>query len=234
MSESSKLHESPKYFFPEEITYSDKVVALADIDELSKSVKSMITLLSKRDDISNELKELFDGFKKDDDVEDVVLKRIENYNPGDDLQEIFHLIQVWGGMAGRGIYIFNGGFNWSKIREPYEELINCCLDVKDIELESLNRIIYAIDKFCKSVSNMNIAFITKHTRFWLRKTLKDNALPIYDRIMAVWVMRKSEPQIKDLAEYWKVMISKAESLSIGLVPLERHIFRYAYKLTNEK
>ena len=43
MSESSKLHESPKYFFPEEITYSDKVVALADIDELSKSVKSMIT-----------------------------------------------------------------------------------------------------------------------------------------------------------------------------------------------
>lgn len=234
MSESSKLHESPKYFFPEEITYSDKVVALADIDELSKSVKSMITLLSKRVDISNELKELFDGFKKDDDVEDVVLKRIENYNIGDDLQEIFHLIQVWGGMAGRGIYIFNGGFNWSKIREPYEELINCCLDVKDIELESLNRIIYAIDKFCKSVSNMNIAFITKHTRFWLRKTLKDNALPIYDRIMAVWVMRKSEPQIKDLAEYWNVMISKAKSLSIGLVPLERHIFKYAYELTNEK
>ena len=38
--------------------------------------------------------------------------------------------------------------------------------------------------------------------------------------------------IKDLREYWDVMLAKSKQLGIGLVPLERQIFKYAYEELN--
>jgi hypothetical protein len=76
-----------------------------------------------------------------------------------------------------------------------------------------------------------VAFITKHTRYWLYRTLEENALPIYDSIMAGYVMQRNA-DIKDLREYWDVVLAKSKQLSIGLVPLERQIFKYAYEELN--
>ena len=92
-------------------------------------------------------------------------------------------------------------------------------------------LVEAVSEFNKAVKFINVAFITKHTRYWLFRTLKENALPIYDSIMASYVMQRNA-DIKDLREYWKVMLAKAKQQGIGLVPLERHIFKYAYEELN--
>ena len=76
-------------------------------------------------------------------------------------------------------------------------------------------------------SGLSSSFITKHIRFWLYKKLGEDALPIYDSIMAIEVMRKKEPYITDLEEYWTVMVSKAKREGIKLMPLERQIFLHA-------
>ena len=139
------------------------------------------------------------------------------------------MIQIWGGATGRYIYIFDGGFSWDKVSESYNELVDACLSVSDISDSSLNMLVDAVNEFDKSVAHMGVAFITKHTRFWLSRSLGNNALPIYDSIMANCVMRKNTVEAKHLFEYWSVMIAKAQQLGIGLMPLERQIFKYAYE-----
>ena len=216
---------NPKYRFPN-IEYKVEKVALIDDGSLSKNVKAMITLLTKLD-IVNE--DLFDGIESDDDLEQLIIDRIKSYNPGDDLEEIFHLIQIWGGNSGRGIYVFGkGGFKWEEIASHYQQLVDACLSTQDINEASISKLVEVVKEFNKSVKNINVAFITKHTRYWLYRNLELNALPIYDSIMANYVMQKAI-DIKDLQEYWEVMIAKANQLEIGLVPLERQIFKHAYE-----
>lgn len=94
---------------------------------------------------------------------------------------------------------------------------------------TINEMVKAVKDFNKSVKNISVAFITKHTRYWMHRTLGMDALPIYDSIMAIHVMQRGVPSVSDLSEYWKVMVAKAEQLGIGLVPLERQIFKYAYE-----
>ena len=216
---------NPKYCFPD-IDYKDEKIPLIDNGSLSKNVKAMITLLTKLG-IVNE--NLFNGIDSDDDLEQLIIDRIKSYNPGDDLEEIFHLIQIWGGNSGRGIYVFGeGGFKWEEIAPHYQRLVDVYLSTKDINEASIDKLVEVVKEFNKSVKNINVAFITKHTRYWLYRNLELNALPIYDSIMANYVMQKAI-DIKDLQEYWKVMIAKAKQLEIGLVPLERQIFKYAYE-----
>lgn len=95
---------NPKYSFPD-IEYTPIIVPLIDKGGFSKNVKAMITLRGKEE----EFKEL--GIKNDDDLEGYIIRRIKTYRPGDNLEEIFHLIQIWGGNSGRGIYLFGDGFN---------------------------------------------------------------------------------------------------------------------------
>lgn len=219
------LFLNPKYNFPN-IEYVPELVDLIDKDSLSSPVKSMITLLAKKNIISQEL---CSDFKKDDDIEKEILRRIAGYSIGDNLEDIFHLIQIWGGATGRYIYIFDGGFSWDTISEQYTKLVDTCLSISDIGDSSINILVDAVNEFDKSVAHMGVAFITKHTRFWLNHTLGHNALPIYDSIMANYVMRKNTVETKHLAEYWSVMVAKAQQFGIGLMPLERQIFKYAYE-----
>jgi len=215
---------NPQYRFPD-IEYTATKVALIDKGGFSKNVKAMITLRGKEE----EFKEL--GIKNDDDLEGYIIRQIKTYRPGDNLEEIFHLIQIWGGNSGRGIYLFGDGFNWEEIDSHYQSLVDACLSMTEITEETIDMLVKAVREFNKSVKHINVAFITKHTRYWLCRTLKENALPIYDSIMASYVMQRNAG-IKDLREYWEVMLAKAKQQGIGLVPLERHIFKYAYEELN--
>jgi hypothetical protein len=103
--------------------------------------------------------------------------------------------------------------------------------MRDITEETLDVLVEAVNEFNRAVKFINVAFITKHTRYWLYRTLEENALPIYDSIMAGYVMQRNA-DIKDLREYWDVMLAKSKQLGIGLVPLERQIFKYAYEELN--
>lgn len=215
---------NPKYRFPD-IEYTATKVPLIGKDEFSKNVKAMITLRGKEE----EFKKL--GIKNDDNLEEHIIHRIKAYRPGGNLEDIFHLIQIWGGNSGRGIYLFGDGFNWKEIDSHYQRLVDACLSMKDVTEETVDMLVEAVREFNRLVKHMNVAFITKHTRYWLCRTLDENALPIYDSIMANYVMQRNV-NIKDLREYWDVMLAKAKQQGIGLVPLERHIFKYAYETQN--
>ena len=190
----------------------------------------MKTLLTGKGLVKNEL---FNGLKNDDDLERLIIDKINSYNLGEGLEEIFHLIQIWGGNAGRGIYVFDKGFIWKEIEPYYHRLVNVCLSIKDTSESSLDFIIEAVCELNK-IRNLGVSFITKHTRYWLYRNLELNALPIYDSIMASCVMRKGSADVRNLLEYWKVMIAKANQLGIELVPLERQIFKYAYQQSSKK
>ena len=222
---------NPKYHFPDICYTRDVPKLIDDCGGFSKNMQAMKTLLLKMNLVNEKL---FSGLSNDDDLEKLIIDRIKSYNPGEKLEEIFHLVQIWGGNAGRGIYVFDKRFNWEEIEPFYQELVGACLSIKDINESSLNIIEKAVCAFNKAVRNLGVAFITKHTRYWLFRNLGLNALPIYDSIMAIWVMRKGMADIRDLLEYWKVMIAKANQLSIQLVPLERQIFKYAYQHSNKQ
>ena len=215
---------NPKYRFPD-FEYTASKVALIDKSDFSKNVKAMITLRGKEDEFENL------GIKNDDDLEEHIIRLIKSYKPGDNLEEIFHLIQIWGGNSGRRIYLFGDGFNWEKLKPHYQDLVDACLSVRDITEETLDVLVEAVSEFNREVKFINVAFITKLTRYWLGRALEENALPIYDSIMAGYVMQRNA-DIKDLREYWDVMFAKSKQLGIGLVPLERQIFKYAYEELN--
>lgn len=210
--------------FPD-INYTNEIPRLVDGNTFSKSVKAMITLLTNKGIVT---KDLFDELETDDDIELLILKKIKVYSLQDDVEDIFHLIQIWGGITGRGIYIFNEKFDWGKIAPHYKKLIARCLSIKDTSDKSIDKLIDTITEFNTAVKHMGVSFITKHVRFWLYNTIGEQTLPIYDSIMAKCVMRQSCAQTKHLSKYWQAMIAKSAQLNISLMALERQIFKHIY------
>ena len=215
---------NPRYSFPD-IKYKAETPTMLNPEAgFSRGVKAMVSLLLRRNLVDESF---FDGLFNDDDIEKEAIRQIISYHPGEDPKSIFHLIQAWGGNSGRGIYLYGEGFNWNVLRPKYETLIKACINTAEINDESISKLVKAVRSFDKSVDHLGVSFITKHVRFWLIRTLGNNALPIYDSIMANEVMRLNAVNAKHLAEYWKVMAAKAKQLGIGLVPLERQIFQYS-------
>ena len=222
--EHAPLYLHPKYHFPD-IEYQAETPTMLNPEAgFSRGVKAMVSLLLRRNLVDESF---FDGLFNDDDIEKEAIRQIRSYHPGEDPKSIFHLIQAWGGNSGRGIYLHGEGFNWNVLRPKYETLIKVCINTTEINDESISKLVKAVRSFDKSVDHLGVSFITKHVRFWLIRTLGNNALPIYDSIMANEVMRLNTVNAKHLAEYWKVMAAKAKQLGIGLVPLERQIFQYS-------
>lgn len=222
--EHAPLYLHPKYHFPD-IEYQAETPTMLNPEAgFSRGVKAMVSLLLRRNLVDESF---FDGLFNDDDIEKEAIRQIKSYHPGEDPKSIFHLIQAWGGNSGRGIYLHGEGFNWNVLRPKYEILINTCINTAEINDGSIAKLVKAVMSFDKSVDYLGVSFITKHVRFWLIRTLGNNALPIYDSIMANEVMRLNSVNAKHLAEYWKVMAAKAKQLGIGLVPLERQIFQYS-------
>ena len=222
--EHAPVYLWPQYHFPD-IKYKAETPSMLNPEGgFSRGVKAMVSLLVRHGFVSGDF---FEGFFNDDDIEKEAIRQIKAYHPGDDPESIFHLIQAWGGNSGRGIYLHGNGFNWNDLKPKYETLINACLDTTEIGDGSINKLVKAVRAFDKSVDHLGVSFITKHVRFWLFRTLGENALPIFDSVMANEVMRLNTVNAKHLGEYWKVMAAKAKQLGIGLVPLERQIFQYS-------
>ena len=224
------LCRNPKYFFPD-ISYTNSIPALARDNncEMNPSVSRMITLIRR----SGLLKygDVFADFITDENIEEAILQGIRDYKEGDRTDLIFHLIEAWGGSAGRGFYIHHRGnmVALTHTLKAYEELINTCLHTKDTDSDSMTRLVNAGRAFDKAAPFIGISFITKHIHFWLTKNLGDNALPIFDSVVSVWVMRQSQPEWSHLNEYWNVMKDKATETGISLRALERQVFNYALR-----
>ena len=212
-------------YFPD-IEYTNEFGRLNDsIDIFSKSVRAMMTLLNDREIISVDL---YDNLKTDDDIENKIFGMVLSEDYEDKLQDIFHLIQTWGGVTGRHIYIRGNGFNWDDILPKYKILVNECLKVKEVNENTISTLCQLVREIIASIKYLGVSFITKHVRFWLYRNLGKNALPIYDSIMAKTVMNKQSVQIWNLEEYWLQRYYKSLELKIDLMPLERQIFKYAF------
>lgn len=220
-----------KYRFPNIEFTAEKPNLIKFKGGFSKSVKAMITLLTRKELVDNSI---FDKLDNDDDLEALILHKIKSFNPGENLEEIFHLIQIWGGSTGRVIYVMENEFNWNSIIHHYQRLVDTCMSVFKIDEITISKLVDAVSQFNSSVKNMGVSFITKHTRYWLYKTLAEDALPIYDSIMANYVMQRKAPNIRHLAEYWSVMAKKANEIGIALMPLERQIFIFAFELLRQE
>ena len=212
-------------YFPN-IEYKNEFGRLNDsIDIFSKSVRSMMTLLNDRDIVSADL---YDNLKTDDDIENKIFGMVLSEDYEDKLQDIFHLIQTWGGVTGRHIYIRGNGFNWDDILPKYKILVNECLKVEEVNKKTISTLCQLVREINASIKYLGVSFITKHVRFWLYRNLGKNALPIYDSVMAKTVMNKQSVQIWNLEEYWLQMYYKSLELKIDLMPLERQIFKYSF------
>lgn len=173
-------------------------------------------------------------------LEKLIKNEIEKYvkasnNDDNLLKIIFHLIQLWGGNAGRRFYFSGAVINFVK----YKSLINLVLKTNNPEL-----IITELKKIINSENNdtklINIAFITKHISLWQRFGTKlTNPLPIYDSIIAKNVMgvvtfnKKNKNWVgftnndwKSLLIYWENMNSAASNLNMSTSQIERQVFNY--------
>ena len=208
--------------FPE-INYRIPAPILGVDGVLPKGPRRMITLLTNRGILQpGEMAAIHDMQQLEQDI----LARIKAYQPGDAPLPIFHRIQIWGGSTGRNIYTRNGGFCSENVIPHYLTLINGCNHIVDLNPESLNAAFDIIHVFNANVRNIGVSFITKHTRFWLSKTLGENALPIYDTVMANNIMEQNKAKEQDIVPYWNQMIAQAEDEGISLVALERILFHY--------
>ena len=123
------LNSNNKYYFPN-LEYTSEMQNLLDEGEgFSKSVKSMVTLLIKKGLVSENL---FESIQNDDELEHAILERIKNYKADDNLELIYHMIQIWGGSTGRGVYVLGDVFDWNKIKPHYQKLVSRCLDIASI------------------------------------------------------------------------------------------------------
>ena len=225
------LNSNNKYYFPN-LEYTSEMQNLLDEgEEFSKSVKSMVTLLTNKGLVCENL---FDSIRNDDELEHAILERIKNYKADDNLELIYHMIQIWGGSTGRGVYVLGDGFDWNKIKPHYQKLVSRCLDIASIDEQTIGIMVDAVRDFDSSVEQMGVSFITKHTRYWFYKTLRYDSLPIYDSIMARFVMRKKSAMMLHLPEYWMVMLEKSKEYKIGLMQLERQIFKFAFHVYSKR
>lgn len=184
-------------------------VMLAFVRERAAFVPAMENIFTLQDleaDIRN-------GVLRYDDTHDDVL-----------LQDIFHKIQIWGGEHGRYIYVQGPVFDWNDIGPCYRRLVTACLD-DGRTAESLARKAKAMNVAMQMQERrLGLSFITKHVHFWTSVTRGENALPIFDDIMARSL--KLRPKWEHLPIYWQGMEDKARSLGISIDALERQLFNY--------
>ena len=156
-------------------------------------------------------------------LEDKIFKKVDAYYVSQNLElleEIFHCVQLWGGVTGRNIYVRGKGFadNFNLI--SYEKLAN-----KINVISNLRDAVKALQEFKSANKHINVSFITKHSRFMSARNEIFGQLPIYDSILSKNIMNKN-PTFKDLHHYWEEMINLSKEYNISLKELERIIFNY--------
>ena len=210
-------------FFPNDINYQGPAPVINPAPQLPRGPRSQVTRLLNRGLLTQgEANELYAMSMTQ--LEADILNRIAAFD-GNGLESIFHRIQIWGGSTGRYIYV-RAPCAWDQVAPQYLLLLQACLDIQEITHNSLLDLRESIIHFDANVDNIGLSFITKHTRFWLHRSLGENALPIYDSRMAEHVMHQRYVRAVDLVHYWEAMSQKAIDENISLDQLERHLFVY--------
>ena len=153
-------------------------------------------------------------------LNELVIKYTET---SEERQKVFHLVQIWGGITGRNIYIkTNGGFRWEQVDEFYKPFVNVCLSIKghsDADFEKAYR--DAVD-FNNNVKYIGYSFITKWT------------FPPYDSVMAEKYMKKKYYRHADIIPYWKRIYTESIEKGLSVSEYERKLFNHYHKVKKVK
>lgn len=179
----------------------------------------MFTLLANRHIVPEDF---LIGITNMSDLEDEILRCINTYNGEEPiLQRVFHLIQIWGGMTGRYVYV-KQPFEWQQIYAEYVQIVEACLNVynctSDIGIQSVYQSIIN-----HRIPYVGVSFITKHVHFWLMKNNGLNALPIFDSRMSNIVLHMQQ-SFRNLCQYWHRMVDISNQEHIPVSVLERELF----------
>ena len=214
-------------YFPD-IQYTNEFVPLdRPLNHLPKSPRGMFTILVHKEIVSP----LFlDGINNMCDLENEIFNLIDHYpENGASLERVFHLIQIWGGIMGKGIYNLQE-FNWPMVEAVYRPFVDFFRNIFHLDNATLIGADAMVGVFYAALHDvhhkgMSVAFITKHSRFWMHRNMPDQMLPIYDSTFSLHVMQKGPMAKKrDLLPYWRAMINKAEMEHVSLTALERQLF----------
>ena len=222
---------------------SDTVFVPSLGSDATRSIKSMRTTM-----VNGGFKEFINTHcpeepKSDDDV-NILIEKIEkkvkniDINNSAELETLFHLIHLWGGNAGRGLYhTKRGGFYNNINMVSYKKLIKSAITSNNIK-----DIIKAIAQFEIESKNISVAFITKHTRFFSALNPTHKCIPIYDSVMSKNYMLEFKKKLngyshikqpasaklprgrEELAIYWDAMIQLSNYYQLPLKDLERILF----------
>jgi hypothetical protein len=150
--------------------------------------------------LAREITELINGFSN---------------NPSDEnLIRIFLLIQLWGGNAGRTIFVRGNGWKKNFKLDCYRESIGLVQGGKYIEALTL----------MNSMFGINTAFSTKHIHFWSLA-----AAPIFDSIIAEIVFGDvvKEKNYKNYILALDLLITELADPEITRSTIERNLFNWA-------
>lgn len=212
------------------INYENSFASLDDgyAEQLPPSPKGMFSILLNKGIVEEHF---LDGIHNINELESEIFNLID-HDPenGASRERIFHLIEIWGGRTGRGLYC-NQVFQWRVFGPLYNELITDFSAIQYLDDSTLVQAANSVRAFYdaiheKGYSGMSIAFITKHSRFWMHRNLANSMLPVYDSTFALNVMQKRTVNFRDLLPYWRGMKAKSEQEHVSLTSLERQLFNY--------
>lgn len=148
-------------------------------------------------------------------LESVIASMINAYlkNQDDELLiKIFVTIQLWGGNAGRGIFIRNGGLETNYSAEIYQGAIEL---VQKGNYAEANRLLIQIPY-------LGTAFSTKHIHFW-----SDSKAPIFDSVMAKIVFGRKTATPGKYLQYIESIGTLSHMKKVNASIIERNLFNWA-------
>jgi len=148
----------------------------------------------------------------------IILQMIEAYrnNNNDELlKKIFIYIQLWGGNAGRNIFLQSGGFEHNFNIKIYKKFVKLTIN------SEFNNARIRLNK----MTQIGTAFSTKHLHFW-----SNTEAPIYDSIISKIVFGRKNPNNKaDYPRYMTALYDLAEEEGPNVTSsiIERSIFNWS-------
>ena len=178
--EINKLYKIRKsyfmYFPPIDMPSNQNTLYPKNHLKFIKGMKKVLTRYGFEDICKKYLPESFNKSFQDSDINELE-KRIylsieksfkNNFKNQDIVEEIFHAIQLWGGVHGRWIYqtkSFKNNFNINLY-------ISFC-KFYFMQNQLISDHVQNIENLCK-MANMNIPFATRHAKFWASGNTKKN------------------------------------------------------------
>jgi hypothetical protein len=230
--------------FPQ-LVWSDKVVPLVASSRLSDSIHRMCTILRgvNLDPIASRIGSAREVQKFSNKEFGVQVEKLgaeirgkikdvkgEKKFSESAMREIFHLVQLWGGVSARNIYVLGGGFEVNWDYEAYCSIADLCMTANsDNCRETVSSILPLVNK----IDNWGLAFASKHCSFW-NGASADPHLPIFDRVLCEGLFGVGYPNAKTRMKFSNEIYCQfiaglfdCKRLSNASIPsIERSLFNF--------